>query len=247
MPSEIFKKISPVVFIVELVLVIAVVLGFYYFSTQPEENIPNYFLEQLHAAPVEPKALLEQYPNLQVEDFQNVMANGGKYVIQSDRVVFVADRNKRDLGNNQGISESGSKIFLKNLSRRFNLPIETRAEIDNLIVKLKQQVPLKAQEPYMEQTPIRVTKAQTIEGEYVCVPPKSSATQETGCVQGIKTSSTIYYALDLAPLENIAVMMTGDQIRVAGEVVPVETLSNDKWLKYPIKGIFRAATVEKID
>ncbi len=235
MSLEVFKKFSPAVFVFEFVLVIAGILGFYYFSTQPEVNIPNYFLEQLHAAPVEPNALLEQYPNLQVDDFQNVMANGGKYIVQSGTVTFIPDRNKRDLGNNQGISESGSKVLLKTLNKRFSLPIDSHQDIDNLITKLA------------EPKPIKVTKTQTIEGEYVCVPPKSSATQETGCVQGVKTTSTTYYALDLAPLETIAVMRTGDQIRVVGELVPLETLSSDKWQKYPIKGIFRAATIEKTE
>ncbi len=92
-----------------------------------------------------------------------------------------------------------------------------------------------------------MTKAQTIEGEYVCVPPKSNTTKEIGCVQGVKTNNTTYYALDLTPLENIAVMQTGDQISAAGEMVPVETLSSDKWQKYPIKGIFRAVTIEKVE
>ncbi len=230
-----FKKISPVLFVAEFVLVIAVALSFYYFSIQPAVNIPNYFLEQLHAAPVEPNALLEQYPNLQVNDFQNVMANGGKYIVQSGKVTFVPDRNKRDLGNNGGISESGSKVLLKNLNARFGLPIDSHIDIDNLITKLA------------EQKPVKVTKAQTIEGEYVCVPPKSNTTKETGCVQGVKINNTTYYALDLTPLENIAVMQTGDQISAAGEMVPVETLSSDKWQKYPIKGIFRAVTIEKVE
>ncbi len=235
MSSEIFKKISPALFVAEFILVIAVALSFYYFSMQPEVNIPNYFLEQLHAAPVEPNALLEQYPNLQVNDFQNVMANGGKYIIQSGKVTFAPDRNKRDLGNNEGISESGSKVLLKNLNKRLGLSIDSYQDIDNLITKLA------------EQKTIKVTKTQTIVGEYICVPPKSNTSTEISCVQGVKTNSTTYYALDLAPLENIAVMRTGDQIRVAGEMVPVETLSSDKWQKYPIKGIFRAVTIEKVE
>jgi hypothetical protein len=235
MSSEIFKKISPALFVAEFILVIAVALSFYYFSMQPEVNIPNYFLEQLHAAPVEPNALLERYPNLLVNDFQNVMANGGKYIIQSGKVTFAPDRNKRDLGNNEGISESGSKVLLKNLNKRLGLSIDSYQDIDNLITKLA------------EQKTIKVTKTQTIVGEYICVPPKSNTSTEIGCVQGVKTNSTTYYALDLAPLENIAVMRTGDQIRVAGEMVPVETLSSDKWQKYPIKGIFRAVTIEKVE
>jgi hypothetical protein len=230
-----FKKISPVLFVAEFILVIAVALSLYYFSMQTEVNIPNYFLERLNAAPVEPNALLEQYPNLQVNDFQNVMANGGKYIIQSGKVIFTPDRNKRDLGNNEGISESGSKVLLKNLNKRLGLPIDSYQDIDSLITKLA------------EQKPVKVTKAQTIEGEYVCVLARSNATKETGCVQGVKTNNTTYYALDLTPLENIAVMQTGDQIRVAGEMVPVETLSSDKWQKYPIKGIFRAVTIEKVE
>lgn len=235
MQFEMLKKISPVLFVVEFAVVIALAVGFTYWTNPSEQSIPNYFLARLDVVPTEPNEILAEYPKIKAEDFNNVMANGGKYILQSNRVTFVADRNKRNQEDNSIISEAGAATLLKNLNKRLNLPVQSHSEIDQLILTLNRP------------EPVKVTKDQTIQGKYTCIPPKANAKVEDSCVEGVQTSRTTYYALDLAPLENPVMLMTGDQIKVEGEVVPVETLSSDRWQKYPIKGIFRAATIEKVE
>lgn len=235
MQFEMLKKISPILFVVEFAVVVALAVGFTYWTNPPEQSLQHYFLDRLDVVLAEPNEILAAYPKIKVEDFNNVLANGGKYILQSNRVTFVADRNKRNVEDSSAISEVGATTFLKNLSKRLNISVQNPAEIDQLITTLKLPEPAK------------VRKTQTIQGKYTCIPPKANTKATESCIEGVQVSSTTYYALDLAPLENPVMLMTGDQIKVEGEVVPVETLSSDRWQNYPVKGILRAASIAKVE
>lgn len=235
MQFAMLRKISPVLLAIDFVIVAILAIGFTYLINPSEQSIPSYFLDRLDVTSTQPNEILANYPQMKVADFQNVTANGGKYIVQSNNITFVPDRNKRNQEDADIVNEAGAATLLKNLNKRLNLPTQSHSDIDRLLLTLD------------EPEPIKVTKAQTIRGKYTCVPPKANAKVEEGCVEGVQTSSTVYYALDLAPLENPVMLMTGDQITVQGELVPVETLSSDRWQKYPIKGIFRAATIDKAE
>lgn len=230
-------------FISGYILLSLIGFAYSYFNQEPEQTVSQYFLTKLanhqniaNSFNLEPTTLLDTYPGLKSQDFQSVSANGGKYILQGGTISFVADRNKTNQANSKQINEAGAQLLLRNLSRRTNLAVTTSKEIDVLLSSLSQN----------QSHQIVVKKTLTIEGLYVCIPPKPNFANESTCVQGIKTSDTNYYALDLAPLETIAILQTGNQIRAEGEVVPVETLSGDKWQKYPIKGIFRAVTIKNL-
>ncbi|MBI4836050.1 MAG: hypothetical protein HY817_02205 [Candidatus Abawacabacteria bacterium] len=215
-------------------------------SDSSNSPVPSYFTEQIsngifqHSGkqPVnglEAAMVQEAFPNISPQDFIGVEANGGKYVVTNNTVNFLADRSKPRKSDSKGISAIGLERLLTNISKRLNQPITTANDIDAILGTLKQSEIPKAK------------RETTIQGEYLCLPLKDSSAKQIGCQEGIKSSDSIYYALDLAPLENIIQLMTGEKIRAEGELVLVETLSSDKWQKYPIKGIFRTVTIEEID
>lgn len=236
-----YSSIRKPVLIGGYLLILAIGIAFTYSNYEPEQSIPHYFLTQLtldqnsgSSSGVDPSTLIAHYPGLTPQDFQSVSANGGKYVLQGNTLSFIADKNKPNQSDSRAVNETGAQLLLRNLSKRTNKAATTTEEVDVLIKTIEQALP------------VAVKKAMIVEGEYVCIPPKPAFSDETSCEQGIKTTDDSYYALDLAPLETIATLTTGNQIRAEGELVPVETLSSDKWQKYTIKGIFRAVTIENL-
>ncbi len=69
------------------------------------------------------------------------------------------------------------------------------------------------------------------------------------CVVGLRTAEGILYALDIAALKDQPGLSiaTGDQVTLTGLFTGAETLNNDHWQKYAIKGIVQVATVSAID
>lgn len=77
-----------------------------------------------------------------------------------------------------------------------------------------------------------------LEGEITCLPHRDqSGPQTLECAIGLKTDDGAYYALD-AGAANPPSYNTGERIRAKGLLTRMETLSNDRWQKYDVKGIF---------
>ncbi len=162
-----YTSIRKPVLIGGYLLILAIGIAFTYSNYAPEQSIPHYFLTKLTqdqsgegSFSVDPSMLIARYPGLKPQDFQSVSANGGKYVLQGNTINFLADKNKTNQADSKELSEAGAQLLLKNLSKRTNKAVATPEEVDLLISAIEQG------------PPIVVKKAMTVEGEYVCIPPK---------------------------------------------------------------------------
>lgn len=90
----------------------------------------------------------------------------------------------------------------------------------------------------------------SIQGEYVCLPPKGEKKPEAlDCTLGVKTDNNVYYAID-AQGENarnvLLSLQTGLKIQIDGTLVPIEQISSDAWQKYDIGGIVITESIKRI-
>lgn len=79
----------------------------------------------------------------------------------------------------------------------------------------------------------------TLTGEYVCLPLKTSGQQAFKCDFGIKTQTNDYYVVDFNLMsQGKPELKPGDRFTATGTITPIEMLNTDYWQKYPVKGIF---------
>lgn len=99
-----------------------------------------------------------------------------------------------------------------------------------------------------EATPPDSAENLSYEGSFACLPHKETNGPVTmECAFGLLTDDGTYYALDLSAVTDEFTQMGGkSRIRVDGAMMPVETLSSDRWSKYNIKGIIRVITVTEL-
>lgn len=85
-----------------------------------------------------------------------------------------------------------------------------------------------------------------IEGVSACLPKKGDGPQTMECALGLVTDDGVYYALDLEPLADDAVISPEGRVRVEGTFVPVEHLSAEYWQRYNIEGIVRVTSMTEL-
>lgn len=93
-------------------------------------------------------------------------------------------------------------------------------------------------------TPVRMQ----FSGVFECLPHNDTSGQQTDeCAYGIKADDGRHFALDFGPLESMeqySRLQVGMRIRVEGPYVPIEAISSDRWMAYPITGILSVVSLE---
>lgn len=140
-----------------------VVLGAYYFLPAPsndvDENLANYFKEELVALAVEDVGqpiegfdadlLIMAYAGLEKSDFNGVEALEGVYEIKEDgSLAFARTQDLPASSAERTIADEGYATLLKNISQRLNISPEDESGIDALIenLNLSERVELKLNE-----------------------------------------------------------------------------------------------------
>ena len=80
----------------------------------------------------------------------------------------------------------------------------------------------------------------TLSGEFVCLPhTDGTVLQPSECTYGIKTSSGIYYALDLTTTSSTPPPLAlGDNFVANGLIIPSKYVHLEQLKKYPVAGLF---------
>jgi hypothetical protein len=144
--------------------VVIIVIGFsvlYYsfVSTEQKDTNPEitqYFQEEMFKAstsggliPIEgfdAGLLLGAFPDLVAADFDGVQAFEGVYTIEDNQAVFKRTQSQPISSAESTVSTEGYVTLLENVSTRLNLPVQTEADIDALIIEISSSDSLKKYE-----------------------------------------------------------------------------------------------------
>lgn len=88
----------------------------------------------------------------------------------------------------------------------------------------------------------------TVEGLWECLPHKNIEGPQTAeCAFGVAADPIgTHYALDISNLSDIDNFPIGERVRVTGTRVEQNQSNANMWEIYPIDGIIRATSIEKI-
>lgn len=108
----------------------------YFFQNMIEEGVTA-----IGGRPIEgfnPELYMQAFPGLVNEDFDNVEAINGKWSIVNGELIFQTISDQGIITTADGtINEQGMTTLLGKLSKKFNIPADSKENIDVIITKIK--------------------------------------------------------------------------------------------------------------
>lgn len=89
-----------------------------------------------------------------------------------------------------------------------------------------------------------IDRAVVITGSFSCLPPKTAAAAEEGCVLGVKSRDGSYFALDISRIQDANTdLKADDTIAVTGRLLPESEIEGSDWEGFDIKSIILVSTL----
>lgn len=89
-----------------------------------------------------------------------------------------------------------------------------------------------------------IDRAVVVTGSFSCLPPKTEAEPQRGCVLGVKSRDGSFYALDISRIQDANTdLKAEDTVAVTGTMRPETEIPGSDWEQYDVKAIILVNTL----